>query len=59
MFNQFLDKNPNASLPSANNEDTPGVDFMKYIEVHLQAKKCPSPCSRLWSADHLLIKYVV
>ena len=51
MFGQFLDKDPNASLPSANNEDTPGVDFVRHIEAHLQARKCPSPCYRLWSVD--------
>ena len=52
MFGKFLDKDPNASQPTANNEDTPGVDFVKYIEVHLQARKCPSFCSRLWSVDY-------
>ena len=52
MFGQFLDKDPNASLPSANNEDTPGVDFLKYIKAHLQAEKCPSLCYRLWSVDN-------
>ena len=51
MFGEFLDRDPKASQPSANNEDTTGVDFLKYIEVHLQAKKCPSPCSRLWSVN--------
>ena len=50
-FQQFLDKDLNIS---ANNEDATS-NFLKCIEIHLQAKNCPSPCSRLWSVDHLLL----
>ena len=50
-FDKFLAKDPNATLPATDNEDVPGDDFLQYIEVHLQAKKCPSPCSRLWLVD--------
>ena len=50
-FQKFLAKDPNSSLPPTDNEGVSGDNFLKYIEAHLQAKKCPSLCSRLWSAD--------
>lgn len=54
-FKQFLDRGPSAVLASSNNEDAPEDDFINYIEKHLQANRCPSPCSRLWSGDLLCI----
>ena len=48
-FEEFLNGSPAVSLASANNEDTPGDDFLDYIEAHLKAESCPSPCTRLWS----------
>ena len=50
-FEKFLVKDPNTSLPSTDSEGVSGDSFLKYIEAHLRAKKCPLPCSRLWSAD--------
>ena len=47
-FEKFLAKDPNATLTPTENEDVPGDHFLQYIEVHLQAKKYPSPCTRLW-----------
>ena len=54
-FNQFLDRDPSVSLASSNNEDAPDDDFTNYIETQLQANRCLSPCSRLWSGDPLWI----
>ena len=49
-FKKFLAKDPNTSpLQHTNNKGVSGDNFSDYIEAHLQAKKCPSPCSRLWS----------
>ena len=50
-FEKFLAKDPNASLPPIGNEGVQGDYFLKYIEVHIKAKKCPLPCSRLWLVD--------
>ena len=47
-FEKFLAKDPNASPPPTDSEDTQGGHFLQYIKVHLQANKCPLPCSRLW-----------
>ena len=62
-FKQFLDRDRSVSLASSNNEDAPSDDFvddfMKYIETHLQANKCPSTCSRLWSGNPLWISLLI
>ena len=52
-FEKFLAKDPNASFPLVDGEDTLADYFIKYIEVHIKAKKCPSPCSKLWLAQCL------
>ena len=44
-FKKFLAKDPNTSPPTG----VSGDNFSDYIEAHLQANKCPSPCSKLWS----------
>ena len=43
---------------SSDNQDAHGENFLNYIETHLQAKNCPSFCSRIWSVDDLLRKCV-
>ena len=48
-FEQFLERDPNISLASANNEDTPNDNFLDHIGTHFLADNCPSVCSRLWS----------
>ena len=50
-FEKFLAKDPNASLPSTDSEDPQGHYFLNYIEAHIRANNCPSPCSRLWLVD--------
>ena len=52
-FEKFLAKDPNASFPPIDSEDTLADYFIKYIEVHIKAKKCPSLCSKLWLAQCL------
>ena len=55
-FIQFLDKAPDTLQPSL--EDSFGDNFLEYIKAHLQTQSCPSPCSRLWSVDYLLLVMV-
>ena len=59
-FEEFLNRDLSVSLASANNEDTPEDVFLDYIEAHLKAESCPSPCTRLWSVmTHVLYKIVL
>ena len=58
QFEQFLDRDPNTSLTSVNNEDTPGDNFVDHIVTHFNADNCPSFCSRLWSVCYPMIKCV-
>lgn len=44
-FKQFL----SVSLLSPVDQGVSIEGFFNYIEAHLKAKKCPSPCSRLWN----------
>ena len=60
-----MDRDPNTSLTSANNEDTAannedtlGEKFVDHIVTHFLADNCPSFCSRLWSVDYLMIKCI-
>ena len=60
-----MDRDPNTSLASANNEDIPannentsGEKFVDHIVTHFHADNCPSFCSRLWSVDYLMIKCI-